>query len=106
MRTNAKDERHERSHSVEGRQELREGLAVLEPAEHPSEENPAMVNPVVFLLDVDNTLLDNDAVHDDLRNHLEREFGAASSDRYWRIFEQLRDEHCTDPGFGEGRTDE
>ena len=30
---------------------------------------------VVFLLDVGNTLLDNDRVIDDLRNHLEREFG-------------------------------
>ena len=49
-------------------------------------------NDVVFLLDVDNTLLDNDRVQDDLRNHLEREFGAASRDRYWAIFEALRTE--------------
>ena len=47
---------------------------------------------VVFLLDVDNTLLDNDRVQDDLRNHLEREFGSASRDRYWAIFEALRTE--------------
>ncbi|MEO8717449.1 MAG: HAD family hydrolase [Burkholderiales bacterium] len=47
---------------------------------------------VVFLLDCDNTLLDNDRVIDDLRNHLEREFGAASSGRYWAIFEALRSE--------------
>lgn len=47
---------------------------------------------VVFLLDVDNTLLDNDCVQGDLRDHLEREFGEASSDRYWEIFEQLRSE--------------
>jgi FMN phosphatase YigB (HAD superfamily) len=47
---------------------------------------------VVFLLDVDNTLLDNDRVQDDLRNYLEREFGAASRDRYWAIFEALRTE--------------
>jgi hypothetical protein len=47
---------------------------------------------VVFLLDVDNTLLDNDRVQDDLRNHLERDFGAASKDRYWAIFEALRTE--------------
>jgi FMN phosphatase YigB (HAD superfamily) len=47
---------------------------------------------VVFLLDVDNTLLDNDRVQDDLRSHLEREFGAASRDRYWAIFEALRTE--------------
>lgn len=47
---------------------------------------------VVFLLDVDNTLLDNDRVQYDLKNHLEREFGAASRDRYWAIFEALRTE--------------
>lgn len=47
---------------------------------------------VVFLLDVDNTLLDNDRIIADLRGHLEREFGAASSDRYWAIFEALRRE--------------
>jgi FMN phosphatase YigB (HAD superfamily) len=47
---------------------------------------------VVFLLDCDNTLLDNDRVQDDLRDHLEREFGVASRDRYWAIFEQLRSE--------------
>jgi len=45
--------------------------------------------PVVFLVDVDNTLLDNDRVQDDLRRHLEREFGAASRDRYWAILEAL-----------------
>ena len=47
---------------------------------------------VVFLLDCDNTLLDNDRVIDDLRAQLAKEFGAESRDRYWRIFEALRDE--------------
>jgi FMN phosphatase YigB (HAD superfamily) len=47
---------------------------------------------VVTLLDVDNTLLDNDAVHRDLSEHLERQFGATSRDRYWAIFETLRNE--------------
>jgi FMN phosphatase YigB (HAD superfamily) len=47
---------------------------------------------IVFLFDCDNTLLDNDRVQDDLRIHLEREFGAQSRDRYWAIFEQLRSE--------------
>ena len=42
---------------------------------------------VVFLVDVDNTLLDNDRIQDDLKGHLEREFGAASRDRYWAILE-------------------
>jgi FMN phosphatase YigB (HAD superfamily) len=49
-------------------------------------------NEVVFLFDVDNTLLNNDAVQDDLRNHLEHEFGTESRDRYWAIFEELRAE--------------
>jgi FMN phosphatase YigB (HAD superfamily) len=43
--------------------------------------------PIVFLVDVDNTLLDNDRIQDDLKRHLEREFGAASRDRYWAILE-------------------
>jgi len=47
---------------------------------------------VVFLLDCDNTLLDNDLVQDDLRAHLAREFGVESRDRYWAILEQLRAE--------------
>jgi FMN phosphatase YigB (HAD superfamily) len=45
---------------------------------------------VVFLLDVDNTLLDNDAVIDDLRRHLSDAFGAECEQRYWDIFEELR----------------
>jgi FMN phosphatase YigB (HAD superfamily) len=47
---------------------------------------------LVFLIDVDNTLLDNDQVERDLRQHLETEFGPVSSERYWSIFEQLRGE--------------
>jgi FMN phosphatase YigB (HAD superfamily) len=45
--------------------------------------------PVVFLVDVDNTLLDNDRIQDDLKRHLEREFGATTRDRYWAILEAL-----------------
>lgn len=45
---------------------------------------------LVFLLDCDNTLLDNDRVQDDLRSHLASEFGNDSRDRYWKIFEELR----------------
>ncbi len=48
--------------------------------------------PVVFLLDVDNTLLDNDHVAADLRRHLTQAFGAARQERYWSIFENLRQE--------------
>ena len=43
----------------------------------------------VFLVDVDNTLLDNDHIQADLKRHLEREFGAACRDRYWAILEDL-----------------
>ncbi len=47
---------------------------------------------VVFLLDVDNTLLDNDRVAADLRRYLTREVGAARQEQYWAIFERLRAE--------------
>jgi FMN phosphatase YigB (HAD superfamily) len=47
------------------------------------------MNEVVFLVDVDNTLLDNDHIQDDIKAHLEREFGAACRDRYWAILEDL-----------------
>ena len=47
---------------------------------------------VVFLLDVDNTLIDNDRIVSDLRGHLERSFGDASAARYSSIFEELREE--------------
>jgi len=47
---------------------------------------------LVFLVDVDNTLLDNDRVTGDLRRHLELEFGHASAEGYWAIFEELRSE--------------
>src|ERR1051326_4243781 len=45
---------------------------------------------IVFLLDVDNTLLDNDAIADDLRQHLTEEFGADRQEHYWSIFESIR----------------
>ena len=47
---------------------------------------------VVFLFDVDNTLLDNDHVTADLKNYLMREVGAGRADQYFEIFEQLRTE--------------
>jgi hypothetical protein len=52
-------------------------------------------SPTVFLVDVDNTLLDNDRIQSDLKRHLEREFGADCRDRYWTILEQL----FTDLGY-------
>jgi len=45
---------------------------------------------IVFLFDVDNTLLDNDHVTSDLKRHLEQEVGSERAQRYWAIFEQLR----------------
>ena len=50
-----------------------------------------MITPskIVFLVDVDNTLLDNDRIQNDLKRHLERDFGAACRDRYWTILEEL-----------------
>jgi FMN phosphatase YigB (HAD superfamily) len=45
---------------------------------------------LVFLVDVDNTLLDNDRLIRDLMSHLEREYGAESRERYSQILEQVR----------------
>jgi FMN phosphatase YigB (HAD superfamily) len=45
---------------------------------------------VVFLFDVDNTLLDNDRVIADLSKYLKREVGPERARRYWTIFERLR----------------
>jgi len=50
------------------------------------------MHDIVFLFDVDNTLLDNDAVQDDLKAHLATNYGAAARDRYWQILEELRSE--------------
>jgi FMN phosphatase YigB (HAD superfamily) len=47
------------------------------------------LHPVVFLIDVDNTLLDNDRVQEDLKNHLESAYGRVARERYWRILEDL-----------------
>jgi len=44
---------------------------------------------IVFLIDVDNTLLDNDRIQNDIKRHLDREFGVACRERYWGILEQL-----------------
>ena len=52
----------------------------------------AQLHDVVFLVDVDNTLLDNDRIIAELRDHLIHEFGVACSGRYWTLFEKLRDE--------------
>ena len=48
--------------------------------------------PVAFLLDVDNTLLDNDRIIEDLKDHLTQAFGVECQRRYWAIFEKRRSE--------------
>src|SRR5580704_4986404 len=48
-------------------------------------------SPVVFLVDIDNTLLDNDRIQADIKEYLEREFGTGPRDRYWAILERLFD---------------
>lgn len=54
-----------------------------------------MVEPaeIVFLLDVDNTLLDNDGFQHDLTAHLTQELGLAGCQRYWAILDSLRHQH-------------
>jgi len=49
-------------------------------------------NSVVFLFDVDNTLIDNDRIVANLMAHLEREVGHERQARYWTYFEDLRAE--------------
>jgi FMN phosphatase YigB (HAD superfamily) len=49
------------------------------------------IAPLVFLFDVDNTLLDNDGVQDDLDKHVADVFGADAAKKYWEIYEGLRE---------------
>lgn len=51
-----------------------------------------MDKKIVFLFDVDNTLLDNDRVTVDLKSQLERDIGHDRQERYWGFFEELRAE--------------
>ncbi len=46
-----------------------------------------MTADVIFLLDIDNTLLDGDRIVNDLRAHLKSEFGVGCAQRYWAIFD-------------------
>jgi len=48
--------------------------------------------PTVFLIDIDNTLIDNDRIQDDLRTQLQSTLDAAECTRYWEIFETLREQ--------------
>jgi hypothetical protein len=53
---------------------------------------PASSSRVVFLFDVDNTLIDNDHVAADLKRYLTREVGYGREEQYWTFFEELRKE--------------
>lgn len=46
---------------------------------------------VMFLCDVDNTLLDNDRFAADLTARLDDDFGVSERERYWSIYAELRD---------------
>jgi hypothetical protein len=47
---------------------------------------------IVFLFDIDNTLLDNDRVTLDLKRHLQTTVGNERAQRYWELFESIRSE--------------
>jgi FMN phosphatase YigB (HAD superfamily) len=51
--------------------------------------NTTLPSSIVFLVDVDDTLLENDRIQDDLQAHMEREFGRECRDRFWAIQEEL-----------------
>ena len=75
----------------------------------------AQTHEIVFLFDVDNTLLDNDHVVADLGAYLDKQFSHERREHYFAIFEELRQqlgyadylgalqryriEHPTDPGL-------
>ncbi len=67
-----------------------ENMKAVTPLRKRSRKPPS--NRVVFLLDVDNTLLDNDRVASDLRVHLTRTVGRTCERQYWKIFERLREQ--------------
>ena len=47
------------------------------------------MHDVIFLFDVDNTMIDNDRIQQDLRAHLEESYGRTARERYWAIFYEL-----------------
>ncbi len=49
-----------------------------------------MIHDLVVLFDVDNTLVDNDTVQADMRDHLASHYGPAARDRFFEIIEELR----------------
>jgi len=53
-------------------------------------DQPAAGDRIVFLVDVDNTLLDNDRFAAELSARLEQGFGRDGRDRYWELYGQRR----------------
>ena len=51
-----------------------------------------LTHSIVYLVDVDNTLIDNDGIQQDLKDHLEQAYGMASRVRYWKILKDLFEE--------------
>lgn len=51
-----------------------------------------LTHSTVYLVDVDNTLIDNDGIQQDLKDHLEQVYGLASRVRYWKLLEELFEE--------------
>src|SRR5215470_10413665 len=66
------------------------GVSPVENAAATTAEGGLMRHEVVFLFDVDNTLLDNDRVSADLKRHLQNKVGTERQGRYWSLFEELR----------------
>src|SRR5215510_1827227 len=54
----------------------------------PAPESSA--DPIVFLLDCDNTLLDNDTLKADLAAQLRALLGQQMSERFWQDYEEVR----------------
>jgi FMN phosphatase YigB (HAD superfamily) len=52
----------------------------------------ALPHSTVFLVDVDNTLIDNDGIQQDLKDHIQQAYGLASRARYWKILDDLFEE--------------
>jgi len=69
-----------------------EDISRARPFDLGNDRGPRVPPVLVVLFDVDNTLLDNDAVELELREHVDRLAGSASAERYWTIFEELRAE--------------
>jgi FMN phosphatase YigB (HAD superfamily) len=52
-------------------------------------ERDVLMDSVVFLVDVDETLINNDAVCEDLKQQICSVFGEEAKRRYWELFEEL-----------------